>query len=137
MAALCAPRIARAARPRFQLPLFPLATQARLESYKSAKEAKSTDEIKASLDAKMTKASQKHEEIIKSKVERCVGCGARAPPRRRRPLTDPAPRSPAPPPPPPPPFPFPRSAHAEIARATAAGAAAQAAQENAGGAAAQ
>ena len=41
-----------------------------MESYKAAKEGKTVEDIKATLDSKMTKAATKHEEIIKGKVER-------------------------------------------------------------------
>jgi len=40
-----------------------------LEGYKSAKEGKNVEDIKSALDAKMSKAATKHEEIIKGKVE--------------------------------------------------------------------
>lgn len=43
--------------------------QSRLESYKTAKESQTTEQIKAALEAKMNKATTKHEDIIKAKVE--------------------------------------------------------------------
>ena len=52
--------------------LSPLDLQARLETYKAAKEAQSAEALKAELDAKMAKAAAKHEELLKTKVERYV-----------------------------------------------------------------
>ena len=43
--------------------------QARLEAYKAAKDSTSAEELKAALDAKMQKATAKHEDILKMKVE--------------------------------------------------------------------
>ena len=92
--------------------------QARLETYKAAKEAQSAEALKAELDAKMAKAAAKHEDILKMKVEVCV-----RPPSARA-LALAARCGPSSPPPH---TSFPCSAQSEIAKATASGAAAIAA----------
>ena len=50
-------------------PLSLYTRQARLEAYKAAKETQTAEELKAALDAKMQKATAKHEDILKMKVE--------------------------------------------------------------------
>ena len=47
----------------------PALFQARLEAYKAAKDTQTAEELKAALDAKMAKATAKHEDILKMKVE--------------------------------------------------------------------
>lgn len=57
---------------QLSVPLLPPLSQlfqSRLESYKTAKESQTTEQIKAALEAKMNKATTKHEDIIKAKVE--------------------------------------------------------------------
>ena len=57
------------AHPLTPSPARLLPRQARLEAYKAAKDSTSAEELKAALDAKMQKATAKHEDILKMKVE--------------------------------------------------------------------